>query len=555
MATGTVVNLDALIRRADFVAEEGPDVGESDKKSVSKTDLLKGESFHSSLRKPDFQRETAAWSPEAVRECVKAFVEGDLIPSVICWQSPSRLSFVIDGAHRLSAIMSWLMDDYGDGDISREFYNHKIPPEQVRIHLKTKKLVEDAVGEYKKVMVETREPGTYPQYAHIAHKITHSGINLQWIRGREREKAEKAFYAINQSAVRIDPTELKILNARFKSNAVAARAVVRNATGYKYWKDFSNEGKEGVEKLAKETYELLYSPPLNEPIRSNDLPIAGHGYGSQTLPLIYEMVNVANDLPVTDVSKSKKLFEPAPAEPIDEVKTLQILKNTASLARRVTGRHASSLGLLPAIYFYSAAGRHQPTAVLAVAAFFRDLEKRDKFGDFVRVRSRFEEFLMNHKYYVNQITVKQGSMVKGYKRLQQYYEFVLAVILTSDPGVYLGDSTIERKLTESPLFQSLAIERVTEGQTPRDFSKEAAQFAFLRDSLEGAKRCPVCFARKDSKAMTAGHQIDQKHGGTNAGSNLEFEHPYCNSAKDRISTLSIFSWSAPGGAAYFDNER
>lgn len=543
MAAGTVVNLDALIRRADFVAEEGPDVGESDKKSVTKTDLLKGESFYASLRKPDFQRETAAWSPEAVRECIKAFVDGDLIPSVICWQSPSRLSFVIDGAHRLSAIMAWLMDDYGDGDISREFYNHKVPPEQSRIHQKTKKLVEEAVGEYKSVMIETREPGAYPKLAHIAKAIPHSGINLQWIRGGEREKAEKAFYAINQSAVRIDPTELKILNARFKSNAVAARAVVRNATGYKYWKGFSNEGKEDVERLARETYDLLYTPPLSEPIRSNELPIAGHGYGSQTLPLIYEMVNVANDLPITDVTK-KKIFEPAPAEPIDEGETLRVLKNTAALARRVTGRHVSSFGLLPAVYFYSASARHQPTAVLAVAAFFRELEKRSGFDGFFRARARFEEFLLNHKYYVNQITVKQGSMVKGYKRLQQYYEFVLIEILASDPSKYLDDSIIEGKLTASALFQSLSIERPLEGSTPKDFSKGAAQFAFLRDSLETAKRCPVCHARKDNKAITAGHQIDQKHGGTNAASNLDFEHPYCNSAKDRLSALSIFPWKA-----------
>src|SRR4051794_2399634 len=95
-----VTNLDAHIPREDFLATEGPDAGQAGKPAASATDLTIGESFFSTLRKPDFQRETAAWSPEAVRDCILAFLDGDLIPSVICWQSPTRITFVIDGAHR-----------------------------------------------------------------------------------------------------------------------------------------------------------------------------------------------------------------------------------------------------------------------------------------------------------------------------------------------------------------------------------------------------------------------------------------------------------------------
>ena len=110
-----VVNLDALIPREDFNSEEGVAAGQKGKTEASKTDLSKGENFYLTLRKPDFQRETAAWSPEAICSFLESFVNGDLIPSVICWQSASRLTFVIDGAHRLSAVMAWLQDDYGAG--------------------------------------------------------------------------------------------------------------------------------------------------------------------------------------------------------------------------------------------------------------------------------------------------------------------------------------------------------------------------------------------------------------------------------------------------------
>ena len=44
------VNLDALIPREDFLVDSGPAYGESEKKSVTTTDLKEGESFYSSLR-------------------------------------------------------------------------------------------------------------------------------------------------------------------------------------------------------------------------------------------------------------------------------------------------------------------------------------------------------------------------------------------------------------------------------------------------------------------------------------------------------------------------
>jgi hypothetical protein len=63
-----VVNLDALIPREDFIAppdNTSSSAGELGKPSASATDLTARESFFETLRKPDFQRETAAWTPGA----------------------------------------------------------------------------------------------------------------------------------------------------------------------------------------------------------------------------------------------------------------------------------------------------------------------------------------------------------------------------------------------------------------------------------------------------------------------------------------------------------
>jgi hypothetical protein len=292
-----VVNLDALIPREDFNSEEGVAAGQKGKTEASKTDLSKGENFYLTLRKPDFQRETAAWSPEAICSFLESFVNGDLIPSVICWQSASRLTFVIDGAHRLSAVMAWLQDDYGAGDESIKFYNNNIPLDQRKVHEKTRALINTRVGSYKEIQAEAANPGSNPRLTERARALGNtSAIPLLWVMGNDSKKAERAFLTINQSAVAIDPTEFMILNSRNRANAISSRAIVRNGTGHKYWKDFSGDAQEQVVRHGKYIYKALYDPPLDPPIKTWELPIAGHGYGTQTLPLIFDFVNIANGI-------------------------------------------------------------------------------------------------------------------------------------------------------------------------------------------------------------------------------------------------------------------
>ena len=110
MATN-VVNLDALIPREEFAVEDQQG-GTSLIERISILHL-EGFIFGPDLRKPDFQRETIQWTPQKVADLVRAFVDADLIPAVILWRA-GRYVFVIDGAHRLSAIMAWILDDYGD---------------------------------------------------------------------------------------------------------------------------------------------------------------------------------------------------------------------------------------------------------------------------------------------------------------------------------------------------------------------------------------------------------------------------------------------------------
>ena len=113
------VNLDGLIPRDDFEAKPDQVAAVSATQTQTITELEKGKFFYSVLKKPDFQRETANWEPDTVAELIKSFVNDDLVPAIILWRSPSNDVFVIDGSHRLSSLIAWVQDDYGDGPISR----------------------------------------------------------------------------------------------------------------------------------------------------------------------------------------------------------------------------------------------------------------------------------------------------------------------------------------------------------------------------------------------------------------------------------------------------
>ena len=105
------VNLDALIRREDFEAEEVISSGKK-KETISIEDIKSDSFFFTSLRKPDFQRETNEWDGKKVSELISSFINGDLIPAIILWRSTGGYLFVIDGSHRLSALAAWVNNDY-----------------------------------------------------------------------------------------------------------------------------------------------------------------------------------------------------------------------------------------------------------------------------------------------------------------------------------------------------------------------------------------------------------------------------------------------------------
>ncbi|MFM2200469.1 MAG: hypothetical protein RL769_524, partial [Pseudomonadota bacterium] len=310
------VNFFALIPREDFKDNSTVDEVSFKKNDFSITDI---ESFTASyLRKPDFQRETNEWDKEKIVDFIDSFLRGDLIPAIILWKARNGLLFVIDGSHRLSALIAWVKNDYGDGELSKRFYDSKIPEEQIEIAEETRKFIRKRIGLYSDYKLALTNPEKVDsQILQKVKNLASIGIQLQWVSGDDK-KAENSFININQKSSPIDPTELKLIKGRDRANCISARAIIKSGTGHKYWSNFSDEIQQNIQTLAKDVYDILFLPKLKTPIKTLDTPIGGPTFKAQTLPLVFEFVNISNNL-----SNKAELTNDTTGE-----ETIKYLKNT-----------------------------------------------------------------------------------------------------------------------------------------------------------------------------------------------------------------------------------
>ena len=244
-----LVNLDAMIKRADFALNDDEDKLSFEQfNTIPARELVSGGLTGSILRKPDFQRETNHWTPEQVVSLLECYINGDLIPSVILWRSPTYL-FVIDGGHRLSVLRAWMEDDYGDGQISHKMFGHDIPSEQKKAADKTRKLVKERVNTwaYYKSLQDDEEDITHEQRTKLL-TLTSRGLQVQWVQGNA-DKAEASFFNINMKGTPLDELEELLLRNRKKPVPIAARAIIRSGRGHKYWSQFGETIAEQIEEV------------------------------------------------------------------------------------------------------------------------------------------------------------------------------------------------------------------------------------------------------------------------------------------------------------------
>lgn len=508
------VNLDALIPREDFDVEENINPGKK-KETISIEDFKPDSFFFPNLRKPDFQRETNEWDANKIAEFILSFLTGDLIPAIILWRSTSGYLFAIDGSHRLSSLYAWIINDYGDGKISKMFYDGIIPDDQLEIAEKTRKLINKKVGSYE----DYKLASTHPEKVRLdivkqVKNLAALAIQLQWVEG-DASKAENSFFKINQQAAPINKTELRLLQSRKKPNSIAARAIIRSGKGHKYWSNFPPVAQEEIQDIAKEINSILFDPKLVTPIKTLDIPIGGKLYSAQALPLILDFVNVANNIE----ANSKDIEDDDTGE-----KTIKILKRTRKVAWMLNSNHPSSLGLHPIIYFYSRDGRYKVASFFALVDLIMRLKSRGRIDDFIIAREQFEIAIQKYDYLVQQINRKHRSVQASYKHISSFFQKIIELIKAG----YKIDATIDSLIKESDYSYLTIMTEQETITTQTNFSTRKKSAVFIQDAIQCAPKCKICNGLIHRNSISIDHIKRKEDGGVASIDNAQITHPYCN---------------------------
>jgi hypothetical protein len=465
------------------------------------------------LRKPDFQRETNHWTPNQITTFVASFLDNEVIPSLILWKSPN-LIFVIDGGHRLSALRAWMEDDYGDGAISLQFYKGEISDEQRRLARRARKLVETTVGRYSSLKALIENKGT-DLATRRANRLFTRSIQVQWVQGNA-SVAETSFFKINSQGTPLDDTEEMLIECRRKPIAISARAILRAGGGHKYWSAFSSEKQSEIERLAREIYDLLFEPEAKTPIKTLDLPLGGTVSPVDALALLVEFMAVAGN---RQGVKAVAEYD----DDGDGETTIQVLRRTLEIIRRVTGNEPASLGLHPVVYFYNENGKYSRFLFLGMVMLITETIKNNDanfFKKFTKARARVEDFLLSYKSLI-------GIILQNLSRQQR-------VPKTRDLFRFLIDQAAsDVKIVPVNVMTHLGLKGrvfdITTLQTSPQFSEEAKSNLFITTALSQALKCPICGGLLDpQKSVHYDHKVPVRSGGTGDVTNAQLVHPYCN---------------------------
>jgi Protein of unknown function DUF262/HNH endonuclease len=514
--SSNLVNLDAMLKRADFaIAGDDSSFFES-VNTISLRDFTEGGMIGPALRKPDFQRETNHWSPSQVASLLDCFVNGDLIPSVILWKSPQHL-FVIDGGHRLSVLKAWILDDYGDGPLSRTFFGDELSLQQRKAAQQTRTIINEQIGSWQHFQAKTKDGDLSPDDLRKRNAVISRGLPIQWVNG-DADKAESSFFKINTQGTPLDTIEELLLKNRRKPIPIAARAIIRSGNGNRYWSSFDAEKAKKVEESAKTIHQLLFDPEIKSPIKTLDLPLGGAKGIRAALQILIDLLLIAN----RDSSGSPKSL----SDMLDDLagdSTVETLKQGEKIISRITGNNKGSLGLHPAVYYYGPTGRHSgPMLMGTVELIARKVKNNDKefFRKFTRVRGELEGILVEHKDLVATIMQKHVSA----KRTRAYVNLLENLIsILDDKG----------KVDESRLVQISGLEgKIVHGSSTSEgkkFSDDTKSQTFIKTALKNTLRCPICQGYLDpSKSSSYDHITPVRSSGRSEPDNCQIVHPYCN---------------------------
>ena len=253
------VYLDHLIPRENLRYKRSKEISAASKESpeLRMIDLQKGHlsSRTKSLRKPDFQRATSAWTPDDCVSLLDSVINEQVIPSLIMWSSPENgYDYVLDGGHRISVVLAWLNDDWGDALPPERFQDEeqeqkikeaaKVVRELVKVKIGSISDYQEADEEFNRIVTEGK---VVPKKALSALKFNRAlfyqrltkgaiAFHILWVPG-DYEKAEQSFVKINKSGRDLSDWEITLIDSRHSSLARTVISIANINSVDHYWHD------------------------------------------------------------------------------------------------------------------------------------------------------------------------------------------------------------------------------------------------------------------------------------------------------------------------------
>jgi hypothetical protein len=574
--TNYTVYLDHHIKRDNLLykrATQTGDVGDPESYITIK-DLAPPESLALLLRKPDFQRATWAWTPLDCVDLLESVLKEQVVPSVIMWLSPDATWYVLDGGHRISVLIAWIEDDWGDkrgvGAYKDEIMETKaiVAARQVR-----ELLVRRGIGSFKEYTAaakryqELRGKGKSPEqnmdalnlgYAKVARrwKSVRMGFPVQWVKG-DYENAEKSFLKINKSGRQLSEWETKLVENRTSSFARAVMSISQFSNPEHCWPagdehDFELGGAlqqeaSDILKRVRELHELLFTPVYKAPIDDARQPLFATPYTQPEKKPRY----LAELLTITEGKRGQEPETEAliardkekPTKVIIE-NGLKLVNNAYDVLSNIYGPSPRSLGLMPLVYFYNPQGVYVRSLLYGMLYWLNsgsqisDVQNRKKL--FTIHRKAFEEVILESKEeIISRITRRIGSGSEVTYATARYYEGLLTLLIKHNSRVDTDVFDAEhRELIENlgkGIADMTAAKSASKGRTYKGGTKTGVH---VKDFLKTFQPCGICGGLYYPGLFT---QVDhiQRHadGGPTTIDNGRNTHPFCNNNRDVIEQL------------------
>ncbi|MGB8648636.1 MAG: HNH endonuclease signature motif containing protein [Anaerolineae bacterium] len=506
------------------------------------------------LRKPDFQRETSAWTPEKCVDLLESVVRRWVIPGLIMWRNDETdLVYVLDGAHRISVLLAWMLDDWGDRAPAGYYERNKRAGEIERAAITVRELVKRQIGDYasykeayqkylkaqddgdvSSLREDERTKGSFYRDIRSGAK----GFHVQWEFG-DYNVAEASFLRINRTGQQLNTFETTLIENRNSTLARAVMSVANGGSGH-FWPELSSPVSKSqlqtLNEMATGLHRKLFVPSLEGTIQSLAVPfMVAPGY-FQKHALLMELFPVfqGKSGQPDDITDILEEDNNASGDAI-LANGMTLMYKAVDAMSQLTGEDNDSrtLNLVPLFYFYSNIGRYVRSALYGFISWLNqgsEEEVRTRKIIFSAHRERFEQVLFRHNI-AGIIPDRIGSGPRATFGTADFYERLLRLLNSNSHAT--GDPSFEKELGD--ILAKLAVprseKRVSESRVATKTQKNAV---VIKKLFENSARCHICGGILNMSEVQYDHKKEWHLGGESHPDNFEPTHPFCNNMREEI---------------------